>query len=291
MACFLMILSAGIPLHPAQDPKYANAQILVEPAELAETLRDPALRILDVRPTPEYRQGHIPGAISLPAPLTDDPTANLRGFPIEPERGQALFREAGVNGSSRVVIYDDQANRFAARVFYVLEFFGHKHVQVLNGGYKNWLGVGLATSTEVPSVEAGDFTAEPSPALIANSDWVQKHLNDPAVRLVDARSPEEFSGEVVQGARGGHIPGAVNIDWTRTLTPGEIKTILDPDELQKIFSDGHVMHNQEIVSYCQSGMRASEVYFVLRLMGYERVRVYDGSWQDWSADPNLQIEK
>lgn len=288
---FLVFLVAGSAAASAQVSPYANPQILAEPADLAEILHNSELRILDVRPAGEYEREHISGAVNLPAPLTDDPGANRRGLPLDTQSAQALFRQAGVNGASRVVLYDDQGNRFAARVFFVLEFFGHRHVQVLNGGYRNWQRAGLETTTETASYPAGDFTPQPNLSMIATSGWVDEHRNDTSVRVVDARAPAEFSGGEVRGTRGGHIPGAVNIDWTSTLTPGEIKTFLDPAELRKIFADSSVTPNQEVVSYCQSGMRASEVYFVLRLLGYDRVRLYDGSWQEWSADSKLPVEK
>jgi thiosulfate/3-mercaptopyruvate sulfurtransferase len=95
----------------------------------------------------------------------------------------------------------------------------------------------------------------------------------------------------VVGERGGHIPGAVNIEWTRAITPGEIKTFLTPAQLEQIFSSSHVSSDRQVVSYCQSGIRAAEIYFALRLLGYERVRLYDGSWEDWSADSSLAVEK
>ena len=270
---------------------YPNAGLLVETADLANLLSQPGVRLLDARPPEEYRQGHIPGAVNLPAPATDSIEANRQGFPLPLDRAQELCRAAGINANSRVIAYDNQGNRFSARVLYVLEFFGHRHVQVLNGGFPKWQREGRATTLEVPTVPLGDFVAVARGEVIATSEWVVKHLNDAKVKVVDARSPEEFSGERVQGPRGGHIPGAANVEWTRALDAGDVKTILASAELEKLFAAAQVKPEQEVVSYCQSGMRASLTYFALRLMGYPRVRIYDGSWADWSPNTALPVEK
>jgi thiosulfate/3-mercaptopyruvate sulfurtransferase len=274
-----------------QVASYPHSEFLIETQKLAQLLSSPQLRLLDARPPEEYRLGHLPGAANLPALTTDDLDANRQGFPLPPERAERLFRGAGINSNSQVVIYDDQGNRFAARVFYVLEFFGHSHVQVLNGGFKKWQGEGLPLTTDSPGIAPGDFKPQANPTLIATSEWVNAHLKDPGVKLLDARSVSEFKGETIQGPRGGHIPGAINIEWTRVLASGEIKTFLDAPSLEKLFSDAQISPRQEVVTYCQVGMRAADLYFALRLLGYERVRMYDGSWQDWSALADLPVEK
>jgi thiosulfate/3-mercaptopyruvate sulfurtransferase len=229
--------------------------------------------------------------VNLPALETDDLEANRLGFPLPPERAEQLFRAAGVNSNSQVVVYDDQGSRFAARVFYVLEFFGHSHVQVLNGGLKKWQSERRPLTTDSPGIAAGDFKPQANPAIIATSDWVNAHLKDPHVKLLDARSAAEFKGERVQGPRGGHIPGAVNVEWTQVIDSGAIKTFLDAPSLEKLFSDAQVLPGQEVVTYCQMGMRAAALCFALRLLGYERVRMYDGSWEEWSARADLPVEK
>jgi thiosulfate/3-mercaptopyruvate sulfurtransferase len=274
-----------------QVPTYRHPELLIETQKLAQLLSSPQLRLLDARPPEEYRLGHLPGAVNLPALATDDLDANRRGFPIPPDWAERLFQGAGISSKSQVVIYDDQGSRFAARVFYVLEFFGHSNAQVLNGGFKKWRSEGLPLTTDSPSIAPGDFKPQANSSLIATSEWVKAHLNDPQVRLLDARSVAEFKGERIQGPRGGHIPGAINLEWTRVLDSGEIKTFLDAPSLEKLFSDARISPGQEVVTYCQIGMRAAALYFALRLLGYERVRLYDGSWQDWSALADLPVEK
>ena len=134
-----------------------SSRLLIETQDLAGLLSNHAVRIIDARPADEYRQGHIPGAVNLPAPATDDLGANRRGLPLPSDRAEELFRTACVNNNSRVVVYDDQGNRFAARLFYVLESFGHSQVQVLNGGIPKWKSEGRPLSKEVPTLRAGDF--------------------------------------------------------------------------------------------------------------------------------------
>ena len=276
----------------AQTARYVHPKLLIETQDLAAIASNPDVRVLDVRLPHEYRAGHLPGAVNLPAPATDDLDANRHGFPIYPERAQELFRAAGVNNASRVVVYDNQGNRFAARLFYVLEFFGHHQVQVLNGGIRKWFAEGRPLTTEVPSIPPGDFTPKPNSTLLVTSQWVEQHLKDQKVRLVDARSPAEYSGQwMMVGAHAGHIPGAVDIEWTRMITPGEISSFLDAPALAKIFTEAGVTRNETVVTYCMTGMCASEVYFALRLLGYDHVRMYDGSWQDWSSIPHVSAQK
>ena len=288
LSAILLLSSGGL---QGQVASYRHPDLLIETQKLTQLLSSPQFRLLDARPVVEYRLGHLPGAVNLPAPETDDLDANRRGFPLPPDKAEQLFRAAGVSSNSQVVIYDDQGSRFAARVFYVLEFFGHSHVQVLNGGFKKWRSEGLPITTDSPIIGPGDFKPQVNPAIIATAEWVNEHLGDANVRLLDARSVAEFKGEKIQGPRGGHIPGAINLEWTRVVDSGEVKTFLDAPSLAKLFSDAQISPTQEVVTYCQVGMRAASLYFALRLLGYERVRLYDGSWEDWSATPGLPVEK
>lgn len=275
----------------AQTSEYRHPEFLIETTELGMILSNPGVRVLDARLPQEYRQAHLPGAINLPAPATDDRVTSRQGYPMDPLRAQELFRAAGVNNASRVVVYDDEGSRFAAWLFYVLDLFGHRRVQILNGGIRKWYADGLPLTAEMPSVSPGDFTPEHTSKALVTSQWIEQHLKDPEVLLVDARTPAEYAGQGGPGIRLGHIPGAINIEWNRLITPGVISTFLAPPVLEKVFADAGVTRDKTVVMYCQVGLRASEVYFTLRLLGYEHVRLYAGSWEDWSYSPRLPLEK
>ena len=277
MWIFLAAVVAAVDAVANRAPGYPNAQFLVETQELASWLgRRPELRIIDARDPGSYQEGHLPGAVNLPAGTTDDLGANRQGFPLPLTWAQRLLRIAGITVSSRLVVYDEQGNLLAARVFYFLEFFGNSHVAVLNGGLKKWKAEGRAVTMDVPHVPEGDFAPAPNPPRGATSDWLVKNLNNPQVVIVDARSPAEYRGERGVDSRGGHVPGAVNIPWNHVLTPGESQTFLPAAALRQVFAELKITPDRQVVTYCRVGTRAADIYFALRLLGFKQVRLYDG---------------
>ncbi|MFQ5802417.1 MAG: sulfurtransferase [Candidatus Methylomirabilales bacterium] len=281
----------------AKKTGYPNAQLLVDTREVADHLGDPDIRLMDLRARgpggdEEYAKGHIPGAVYVNWQDIDDLTSNQKGLPMDKAKAETLFSKLGIDENTRVIAYDDTGGLWAARLFFVLEFFGHNEVAVLNGGLTKWVKEDRPLSTEVPKITPKKFVARPNPKLIATAEWVKDNLKNPGIFLVDARTPLEYQGKGKdpQIARGGRIPGAVLINWADTINPQD-RTFKSVGELQKMFEQAGATKDREIVTYCRTGVRAAHDYFVARLLGYEKVRNYDGSWIDWGNRPELPLEQ
>ncbi len=275
----------------AAQADYANPQLLIETGELGKRLGEAGLRIVDTRSKEEYNKGHIPGAVNLRVQALDDLAANKKGLPIAASNAEELFGGLGIGGDTTVVAYDGPKNPYGgARLFYVLEFFGHSKVRVLNGGFAKWGQEGRPISAETPAPVKAVFVARPRPELSATAEQVRGKLGEPTVCLLDARSDDEYSGKDVRASRGGRIPGAVNVDYLRTIRP-EDHTFRSAEELRKIFEGAGVTPDRETITYCHTGGRAAHDYFVLRLLGYQRLKNYDGSWAEWGNSDTLPVEQ
>ncbi|MGH7322943.1 MAG: sulfurtransferase [Candidatus Rokuibacteriota bacterium] len=273
---------------------YANPELLIETPELARVLGTPGIRIVDLRGDGTrgdiaYRAAHIPGAVHVVARDLDESGANAQGFPIPPDSAGALFGRLGIDGDTTVIAYDDAGSVLAARLFFVLEYYGHTKTRILNGGLRKWQREGRALTTEIPSVAPKRFVPQARRDLIATAEEVHASLGKEEVCLIDARSPEEYAGRDVRAKRGGHIPGAGNVDWIATLNPDH--TFRSAEALRAIFEAAGVRPDRQIITYCQSGMRSAHDYFVLRLLGYAKVKNYDGSWNEWGNDPTRPVAK
>ena len=266
-----------------------DVSLLIEPKELKQSLD--RVRVVDLRPAEAFQRGHIPGAVHCFVRRLDQQEANRAGLPLPLEQARALFRELGIDADRMVVAYDNHGGRFAARFFYLAEFFGHSNVRVLNGGWPGWQQAGGTVETEARPVSAGSFQPRANQNRIATAEWIRQRLelkNPPLV--LDARSPEEYAGDMARaGMRGGHIPGAVNLDWRETITEnGRFKT---SEELRHLLQERGLDFGREVATYCNSGTRSSQLYFVLRLLGHPKVRNYDGSWLDWGSRPEFPVEQ
>ena len=270
---------------------FANSQLLIETEELAKTLGDAGVRIVDVRTEKEYESGHISGALHVSVHALDDLKANQEGLPIPKAKAEELFGGLGIGEGVKVVAYDGPKNPFgAARIFFVLEFFGHDKMQILNGGFAKWAQEGRLVSTEAPTPVKATFVARPRRELLATAEEVRARLKDPKVCLLDARSAEEYTGEDVRASRGGRIPGAVNVDYASTFRKDD-HTLKSAEELRRMFEAAGAKPDRETITYCHSGARSAHDYFVLRLLGYERLKNYDGSWAEWGNSETLPIEE
>jgi thiosulfate/3-mercaptopyruvate sulfurtransferase len=270
--------------------QYGNPQFLVETDWLARHLTDRNLRIVDMRNNPEeYSSGHIPGAVYLAISQTRL-ALKEPGFILPPDYEiEEILGHLGITAETLVVAYDDLGGLNASRLFFTLDYIGHEKLALLNGGLTEWIAEGHTLSKEIPRVAKTAYVARTQTRRVASARWIVANLGKPNVRLVDARSPKEFRGEDVRAKRGGHIPGAVNIEWTENLT--DEKTFKPADQLATLYERAGVTKDKTVVAYCQTMHRGALSYFTLRLLGYPNVRGYDRSWSEWGNDARLPIEQ
>jgi thiosulfate/3-mercaptopyruvate sulfurtransferase len=275
---------------------YAN-DVLVDTQWVENHLNDSSIRIVEVDENPAlYAEAHIPGAIGFDwkKDLQDQVKRDFLG----PADFGELFGSRGISNEHTIVLYGDRNNWFAAYTYWYLKYFGHNDVKLMNGPRDKWISEGRPTTTDVPQYEPQTFTAqEVDESIRAYRDEVLSAL-DSSTRLVDVRSPQEYSGELIamagyeqEGAqRAGHIPGAASVPWAQAVQ--EDGTFKSADELRQLYTDKGVVDGQPIIAYCRIGERSAHTWFVLHeLLGEDDVKNYDGSWTEWGNMVAVPIEK
>ena len=271
--------------------------VLVDADWAVDHIDDPDVRFVEVDvDTSAYDEGHIPGAIAWN--WTSQLSDGVRRDIISREELTKLLSESGIGDATTIVLYGDNNNWFAAWAYWQLRLFGVENVKVLNGGRKLWLAEGRPTSTDVPEYA-------PTGIQLSTADFSHRAFRDDVLRhvesggaLVDVRSPAEFSGELLapaalpqEGAqRAGHVPGAANIPWATAVR--EDGTFKDADELRELYAGKGITEDRDVIAYCRIGERSSHTWFVLHeLLGFQRVRNYDGSWTEYGSLIGVPIEK
>lgn len=261
--------------------------MLVRPHDLLGMLGDPGLLLVDTRPHAEYAGGHIPGAVNLDLFAFHWADTSASGLDAFTRQSARLMSFCGAGGASRVVFYDGASGMTAARGVWLLEYLGRgAAARMLDGGFSGWTAAGgLPVEARPNAFRPSPFEARPDAGVVAGYEYVRDNLGRLAV--VDARSPAEYSGDAVRAARAGHIPGAVNIDWTGNLRADG--TFKDAGGLARLY--GGLPASGEVVAYCQGAYRAASTFVALRLLGRGNVRVYLGSWGEWGNMPELPAER
>jgi len=262
--------------------------LLVEPDELQAMLDHEDILLVDLSHT--YDQGHIPGAVYLDYARVVNPQPPMTGLMPEPPQLGALLSSLGLGADTHVVAYDDEGGGKAARFLWTLEAVGHSHYSLLDGGLTAWLSEHHPTSKQATTAIPKPYDLHINEAVVADKNYILDHLNDPATAIVDCRTPEEYTGEHTLARRGGHIPGAVNIEWTRTLDEQRHLRLKPARELRALYEGMGITPDKEIITYCHSHRRSAHSYFVLKTLRYPRLRSYPGSWSEWGNDPDTPIE-
>jgi len=276
---------------------YAHPETLVSTDWVAQHASDPNVRVVEVDvDTKAYDEGHVPGALGWAwnSQLCD----TVRRDILSKAQFEDLMASSGVANDTTVVIYGDNNNWFAAWALWQLKIYGHKDVRLMNGGRKKWLSEGRELSTEAPKVTRTNYTAASADnSLRAFLPQVQAALAAGNWALVDVRSPQEFTGEILAPPglpetcqRGGHIPGARNIPWGKACNDdGTFKTA---DELLSLYGREGIDTGKPVIAYCRIGERSSHTWFVLKyLLGLNHVVNYDGSWTEWGNLVGAAVER
>ena len=287
-------------VQPIEQRGYAHPEALVSTEWVAERLNDPKVRLVESdEDVLLYEIGHIPGAVKIDW-VTDLNDPRTRDY-VGREELQRLLRSHGIDEDTTIVFYGDNNNWWAAYAFWVFRLFGVENLKLMDGGRARWEQEGREMTTEVPEYPEGNIRIEArdDATIRAFRDDVFAHL-EAGGPMVDVRSPEEYRGERLhmpeypnEGAlRGGHIPGARNVPWARAVDPAT-HTFRPADELRAIYQEEQMLErDDDVVVYCRIGERSSHTWFVLSyLLGFERVRNYDGSWSEWGNLVGAPVEK
>jgi thiosulfate/3-mercaptopyruvate sulfurtransferase len=295
-----MVETRQLSITPISERGYAHPDVLVSTQWVAEHLNDPKVRVMESdEDLLLYETGHIPGAVKIDwvTQLNDPITRDY----LNHEQLQALLRSMGVSQDTTIVLYGDKNNWWATYTLWVLRLFGLERLRIMDGGRALWEKEGRELTKEIPRYPAGDIRVSPrdDSRYRAFRDEVLAHVQA-RKPLVDVRSPEEFRGERMhmpdypnEGAlRGGHIPGARSIPWGRAINP-ETHTFRPAAELRTIYlEENGLKPTDDVVAYCRIGERSSHSWFALTyLLGFDKVRNYDGSWTEWGNSVRVPIEK
>ena len=206
-----------------------------------------------------------------------------------PAAFEEMMAGLGIGDATRVVVYDERGGIYAARLWWILNYYGHSNVALMNGGWIKWTAEQRAATTAVTAPATATFTARPQPAWIATAADVVGAIDKPGVKIIDARTLAEIEGRELRGIkRGGFVPSSIPIYWEELLDPQK-KTFKPADELRKIYEDRGIVPSLEVIAYCQVGMRASVDLFALHLIGYDKLRNYYGAWEEWGNRDDLPL--
>ena len=279
---------------PPNERGYVDASILVTTDWLAEHINDSKVVVVDTDDPSEYAAGHISGASNPPdnyyKTSLDDRT-HIQG----PKQFAATMESLGIGDNSLVVAYDRTGGLYALRLMWALHYYRHANVKMLDGGYQKWVSEGRAMSVDGVSEDgsgSATFTArEPDGSMYAGIDDVLEAIGADDTTLLDVRTDGEWEGTNKRGGkRGGHMPGAVHLEWVNFHTGGDIPTLKTADEIRALLVDRGVPTNNNVITYCQGGIRAAHAYWALKLVGALNVRNYDASWREWGNNDNVPIE-
>jgi len=265
-----------------------GASFMVDGEQLAADMKQGKLRLIDAETAESYQRAHLPGAAHLPYLDLEDFEENLKnGQPAFAQLAASKFAALGLTREADIVVYDSGDGRAASAIWYMLRFLGHQKVRILDGGFRKWLKEGRPLTQEAPKLSKATYLPKP------RSDWAVKTQDvDPRRALVlDARSLAEYAGKDNGGAKqGGHIPGAKSFPWTQ-LTD-ELATFKSPEAMKKALAAAGITPEKEVVTYCNGGLgRSTYLLAALTLLGYDKVKVYPGSWIEWASDPARPIER
>lgn len=274
---------------------YARPELLAEPDWVEEHANDPGVRIIDCGAGAAYRRAHIPGAVELTSNSfikEESRPGEAHGtFVMGAEAFAALMGKLGVGPGTTVVTYDDDNGRVATRLWWVLQYYGHANAKVLNGGWHRWVTEGRRVTFRSTRPEAAQFTATPNPAVVADAESLMAACSTEGTQILDARADDEWAGTNSRGnKRSGRVPRANHLEWVRFVSRDDMRRFLPADELQKLVDEAGFTRDAPVITYCQGGIRAAHAAFVLALLGYDDVRVYDGSMQDWANREDTPLE-
>jgi thiosulfate/3-mercaptopyruvate sulfurtransferase len=271
--------------------KAGDLPLIIEPDALQQRLGEEGLLVVDLSKPEVHSQFHVPTAVHLDYPRIIGVRQPVMG--LLPDLGalSEVLASIGMNPDAHVVAYDDEGGGKASRLLWTLEVIGHRGYSLLNGGLHAWGNERHPLDDRPSRPRRGEYPIEGLDTTpIADGQYVLDHLDDPGVVLLDARTPEEYQGTKVLAARGGHIPGAVNLDWTETMDKERNLRLKPEVVLRGMLEERGITPDKEVVTYCQTHHRSAHSYIMLRSLGYSRVKGYPGSWSEWGNIPDAPIE-
>ena len=265
--------------------------LILDPAILENNLGLDGIRIVDLGKPDIYQQTHIPGAVFLDYGKIVRAEKPVMGLLPEETTFEAILSSLGINNQTHVIAYDDEGGGKASRFLWTLDAIGHENFSLLDGGLHAWANEGRVLDNKAVNIDPSHYSVSyQNPSVTTNKNYIISNLNNDDVIMVDCRSPQEFNGQRVMASKGGHIPGAINMDWSLSMDQNQNYRLKSQEELETLLNSLNIEKNKEAIVYCQSHHRSALSYIMLKSLGY-RVKGYPGSWSEWGnlADTPTEV--